>query len=64
MRVGRERSTRGRIQRSVVLSRDGQWALSLQDCTLTGVEEKDVDLLAGGRALRFCSFCLPDVWVG
>ena len=40
----------------MVLSRDGQRALSLQDCTLTPVEEKDVDLLAGGRELRFCMF--------
>ena len=62
--VGRESSTGCRIRRAMVLSRDGQRALSLQDCTLTPVEEKDVDLLAGGRELRFCSFYLPDVWVG
>lgn len=63
-RVGRERSTGCRIRRAVVLSRDGQRALSLQDRALARVGEKDVDLLAGGRALRFCSFYLPDVWVG
>ena len=63
-RVGRERRTGCRIRRAMVLSRDGQRALSLQDCALTRVGEKDVDLLAGGRALRFCSFYLPDVWVG
>lgn len=48
----------------MVLSRGGQRALSLQDCTLAGVEEEDLDLLAGGGALRFPSFYLPDVWFG